>query len=82
MTMSSDNKMKSAADQQPPGAFFKQIRYSDFDLEIVVGAEEETFRYYALNMAQQSTYIDAALSSMMREGETKRLSFPDITPDE
>lgn len=68
--------------QPPTSPFSKQVRCSEFDLEIVVGDEKESFLYYAVNLAQQSTYIDAALSSMMREGKTKRLSFPDITPDE
>jgi hypothetical protein len=69
------------------------IRYADPDLTIVVGVgdgydnngterhPQRRYVYHSVVLALQSKYIDAALSSGMRETVHKELSFPDLSPE-
>jgi hypothetical protein len=69
------------------------IRYADPDLTMIVGFGDNCdndgterrprrcYVYHSVTLALQSKYIDAALSSGMRESAHKELSFPDLSPE-
>lgn len=58
------------------------IRYMETDLEVTVGEgdDQHVYHYHSLAMALLSKYVDAMLSAPMKEGATKKIAFPDITP--
>jgi BTB/POZ domain len=66
----------------PTDASTSRLRFSDPDLQIVVGEGEEqkTYEYYSPIMATHSSYIDHALAAPMREQESRSLTFPEIHP--
>ena len=71
-----------ASDEPSPAT--KKIRFSEPDLEVAVGSGEtrKVYMYHAVVMAIWSNYIDRMLSSDMKEGQTKKITFPDIEPSE
>ena len=60
----------------------KSLKSAEPDLEVVVGQgnDTRTYRHHAVVLASYSDYIDTMLSVPMREQETRRITFPDITP--
>ena len=60
----------------------KLLKSAEPDLEVVVGQGDDTrtYRHYSIVLASYSDYIDTMLSVPMREQETRRITFPDITP--
>lgn len=58
----------------------KRLRSADPDVTLIVG--DKTFSHYSAILCNCSDYFDAMLSSTMKEGQTKRIEFPDKTPDE
>jgi hypothetical protein len=59
----------------------KKLKCADPDLQVEVGPEKKVFEYHSLFLAYQSPYIDSMLAAPMRESESKRISFPEISPD-
>jgi hypothetical protein len=57
----------------------KKLRSSEPDLVVVVGDEEKEYHYHSQVMAAHSKVIDAMLSSSMRESQTGRIKFPDLS---
>ena len=60
----------------------KSLKSAEPDLEVVVGQgnDTRTYQHHAIIVASYSDYIDTMLSVPMREQETRRITFPDITP--
>lgn len=60
----------------------KRLRSSEPDLCIMVGADGDTkeYHYHSQVMASHSSYIDTTLATPMKESQSLRLNFPDITP--
>ena len=60
----------------------KLLKSAEPDLEVVVGQGDDTrtYQHYSVILASFSDYIDTMLSVPMREQETRRITFPDITP--
>lgn len=60
----------------------KSLKSAEPDLEVVVGQgnDTRTYGHHAVVLASYSDYIDTMLSVPMREQETRRITFPDITP--
>jgi hypothetical protein len=60
----------------------KKISYSEPNLEVTVGSgdTQKVYMYHAFVMATLSSYIDRMLSSPMKEGHTKQITFPEIEP--
>ena len=80
-----ENKRLVTMDSDEPSlAATKEIRFSEPDLEVTVGSGETgtVYMYHALVMAIWSNYIDGMLSSNMKEGQTKKITFPEIAPSE
>ena len=71
-------------DSDEPSPAAKKIRFSELDLEVTVGSGEtqKVYMCHALVMAIWSNYIDRMLSSDMKEGQTKKITFPDTEPSE
>ena len=71
-----------ASDEPSPAT--KKISFAELDLEVTVGSGETrtVYMYHALVMAIWSNYIDRMLSSTMKEGQTKKITFPEIEPHE
>jgi hypothetical protein len=59
----------------------KKLKCAAPDLQVEVGEEKKVFEYHSLFLAYQSPYIDTMLAAPMKESETKRISFPEITPE-
>lgn len=62
----------------------KRITSQEPDVTIIVGSgkNKKEFQSYGVILAASSPYFDAMLSSGMREGETRRIEFPDKDPEE
>ena len=60
----------------------KVLKSAEPDLEVVVGQGDEmrTYHHHSILLASYSDYVDTMLSVPMREQETRRITFPDITP--
>lgn len=60
---------------------FKRLRSSDPDLKVVLGTgEDESIQWHhSQALASKSRYIDAMLSTPMKEREEQTITFPDIT---
>ena len=58
----------------------KKIRCSDPDLKVVLGeGEDADFQWHhSQTLATKSKYIDAMLSTPMKESEEHKITFPDI----
>jgi hypothetical protein len=61
----------------------KKLRSCEPDLKVTIGsAENKVVRWYhAAILANHSAYVDAMLSSDLKESQSKEISFPDITPE-
>jgi hypothetical protein len=57
----------------------KKLRSSEPDLVVVVGEEQKEYQYHSPVLATHSKVIDAMLSSFMRESQTGRIHFPDLS---
>ena len=59
----------------------KKIRSSDPDLKVVLGeGEDANFQlHHSQTLATKSKYIDAMLSTPMKESDEHKITFPDIT---
>lgn len=57
---------------------FKRIRSAEPDVKVIVGGK--VFLHYSQELALNSEYFDAMLSSDMKEGQTKVIEFPDKSP--
>jgi len=51
------------------------------DLKVFVGKERSLFRYYSVNLATHSEYVDTLLATPMSEAASRELSFPDVDPE-
>ena len=60
----------------------KVLKSAEPDLEVVVGQGDDmrTYHHHSVLLASYSDYVDTMLSVPMREQETRRITFPDITP--
>ena len=60
----------------------KLLKSAEPDLEVAVGQGDDTrtYQHYSVVLASYIDYIDTMLSVPMREQETRRITFPDITP--
>ena len=60
----------------------KVLKSAEPDLEVVVGQGDDmrTYHHHSILLASYSDYVDTMLSVPMREQETRRITFPDITP--
>lgn len=64
----------------------KSLKSSEPDLQVVVGSssdgeDEETFLVHGPLLASFSDYVDTMLSVPMKESHTRRITFPDVSPD-
>ena len=64
----------------------KKLRSSEPDLKVILGSSDgddaESIQWhYSQELSSKSKYIDAMLSTPMKEADELTISFPDITPD-
>lgn len=71
-------------DASSPGMGPKTIRSRAPDIVVSVGSGEakREFQCYAVILSFASEYLDAMLSSSMKEGELGKIEFPDKDPEE
>ena len=81
---SDETKNGQDYDQRQQQHMQKDLRSAIPDLEVVVGEgyNQRTYQYHSIMLAFASNYIDTLLVTPMSEQETRRLSFPEISPDE
>ena len=89
MTLQSkDSSSSMAASTQNDGQQYKTttnpIRFMEPDVDIVVGVGSTctTYKEYSVILGCLSEYFDAALSSGMKEADTRTFSFPNRDPTE
>mmetsp|Transcript_4114 Transcript_4114/g.9235 ORF Transcript_4114/g.9235 Transcript_4114/m.9235 type:complete len:362 (-) Transcript_4114:62-1147(-) len=60
----------------------KRLRSSEPDLKVVLGSGDDaaTIWCHSPSLASKSKYVDAILSTPMKEKEARTTTFPDITP--
>lgn len=71
-------------DQANHGSAKQTIRYQSPDIVVSVGSgsSAQEFECYGLMLSSASPYLDAMLSTKMKEGENGFISFPDKNPNE
>lgn len=82
MTRSRKRKAAEMAEDEEAGRNGSLMRFGGAkDLKITVGSsrKKRVVWYHSVSMASHSNYIDAMLSTPMKESGTKELSFPDIS---
>lgn len=69
--------MSSSVKREP-----KRLRSSEPDLQVILGSGDDTSTHWchSQSLALKSKYVDAMLSTPMREQETRTITFPDISP--
>lgn len=72
------------SDAPPASPSPKKIRYQEPDVLVVVGDGEskEEFQCHGVVLSMASDYLDAMLSSNMKEGESSRIDFKDKSPED
>lgn len=66
----------SSSEREP-----KRLRSSEPDLQVILGSGNDTSTHWchSQSIALKSKYVDAMLSTPMREQETRTITFPDIS---
>ena len=61
----------------------KKLRSSEPDLQIILGSGDDVSIqwHHSSILAAKSKYIDTMLSTQMREQASRKITFPDITPE-
>ena len=80
----SEDTSGSNAERNPGPPPAKKIRGQEPDVIVAVGQGDkmQEFPCYRVALCFASDYLDAMLSSSMKEGESSRIEFPDKDPEE
>lgn len=59
----------------------KKLKCAIPDIQVEIGPEKKVYEYVSVVFAYQSSYADSILATPMQEQQSRRITFPEISPD-